>query len=207
MYCPMCGAELESENQKFCQNCGSEIVIPSETPIVTDEPEPSPIEDDKPPAKETELEEPITQPEEPKAKTVDYSAESPKEEGEAGEYSKKCLIFAIVSLAFFGVSIGFGVGRFTVLIIRSSSPRPILGIILSSISLGLSIPGLIFASSSRGYSKEANKSEPKNVIEQVGSTLAIFGIIMNVMALALALIGIILAIIVLIDLGTLFPFI
>jgi len=210
MYCPMCGAELESEDQKYCQNCGSEIVTPSETPIVSEEPEPSSIEEKKPSVKETELEEPITQPEEPEIESTDYSAKATKEDGEAGVYSKKCLIYSIISLAFFGVAIGFGVGRFTFLIIRSSgSPRPILGIILSSISLGLSITGLIFSSSSRKYSKEANISEPKNAMEQVGSTFAIVGLIMNIITILVAVIGLILATFVLVGeifSGGFFPF-
>lgn len=210
MFCPMCGAELEREDQKYCQNCGSEIVTPSEESLVSEETEGSTGEIKEEPPKDTTIEELSTPPQESDIKTKDYSIDMPKEEGEPGEFSKKVLIYAIVSLAFFGVAMGFaGVRLFRRFVLGYGITQPILGIVFSSIALGLSITGLSFASSSRSYSKQAEKMEPKNTMEEVGSIFAIFGLILNIITIVIAAIGIIISAFSLIGIifsGGFFPF-
>ncbi|MFO7795598.1 MAG: zinc-ribbon domain-containing protein [Promethearchaeati archaeon] len=185
MYCPMCGAKLESEDQKFCQNCGSEIINPSETQI--EKTEPSSTEEPAPKIKETKPEEPSIEDKESEITTKDYSSQKPEEKDLASNYAGKCLAYAIISIIIFGIysgMISFRGERIT----SGGSYYPILGLVFTVITLILSIIGLIFATSSRKISKKASELDPDNTVEKVGSSLAIVGLVLNIIGIIMTVV-------------------
>jgi len=185
MYCPICGAKLESEDQKYCQNCGSEIITPSETQI--EKTEQSSTEEQSPQMKENKLEELTTQDQESEIKTKDYSSQTPEEKDLASNYAGKCLAYAIISIIIFGIysgMISFRIERIT----SAGSYYPILGLVFTVITLILSIVGLIFATSSRKISKKASELDPDNTVEKVGSSLAIVGLVLNIIGIIMTVV-------------------
>ncbi|MFW9773870.1 MAG: zinc-ribbon domain-containing protein [Candidatus Thorarchaeota archaeon] len=173
MFCQNCGAELTEPDQKFCQNCGSEIQIEAEIPESEPEsvlpPSPTPIQ---------------PQPSQPTPAPTQF----PTQIGGIGSYSKKSLGFAIASLvtAIITLSIGANLSFF-------SSYFGFFGL-----GYGFTIPGmiavicfhilgLIFGILARTNSSRA-VVEPENAASKIGGVFGVFGIILNVIPMALALI-------------------
>ena len=161
MFCPNCGEKLESQNQKFCSSCGSEL---SNTP-------------DAAQASQLRAEENQAS---PIVRSVPIYESKNINVGGPGPHSKKCLTFAILSLALGGVGIAFGAISFMRILI----PFPFhldyyIRFILLIIATILNITGFVFGILSRTNSSKAGKFEPINTLEKVGSVFAIFGIIMN----------------------------
>ncbi len=175
MFCPSCGTEITDPNQAFCSTCGSEIGAPLEKPQLRTE-SPKQVSTNKSQSSPVSTYLPVSQ-----QKPV-------KKEGQPGPYSKKCLIFAVASigLAIAGLAVGSGS--------MISSFMPMMGGIYFGflariiIAIVLNIIGLIFGIISRVNSKRAGELEPVNTVEKIGSILAIFGIIINAIAIALGLI-------------------
>jgi len=158
MFCSNCGEKLHSQNQKFCPSCGSELSnIPDTPQLRAEENQASP----------TVRSVPVYE-----SKTINV--------GGPGPHSKKCLTFAIVSLAIGGVGFAFG----SISFMRILIPFPFhldyfIRFILLIIAAILNVTGLVFGILSRTNSSKAGKFEPINTLEKVGSVFSVFGIIMN----------------------------
>ena len=171
MFCQNCGEKLESQNQKFCPNCGSElsnIFNAPQTPQLR-------VEENQ--ASSTVRSIPV------------YESKSIKEGG-PGPNSKMCFAFAIVSIALAIAGFIFG-GNYFFRFFLSSYLFPYypgglgLGIVGLIIAIALNIGGLVFAILSRVNSSKAGKNEPINILEQFGSVVAVFGIIMNIIPIVI----------------------
>ncbi len=158
MYCPNCGAQLLTANQNFCPNCGSQLPKIAEVPQSGSERSQSGT---------------ITRPQ----SIVSTKVPTQKMQVRPGLHSKKCLKFALVS---FIMGIVTGVIGLAIIII--------FYIVGSIILLITHIVGLKFGISAKKYSKIAAELEPPNSAEKAGSVFAVFGIIINAILLALALI-------------------
>lgn len=167
MFCPHCGEKLKDPNQKFCQNCGSEISTKAgDSQLIT--------ETESVPSK-------IESPSIPKTVVAPVSEKQILAPGTPGKFSKKCLAFAIVSIciAIPFLIIGFNIFRysgrlfvFTIYEIARRFPALIALIVIH-------VVGSFFAGKSKTYGKLAKESEPVNTSEKVGSSLRIVGEIIN----------------------------
>lgn len=178
MFCPNCNADLTEQNQSFCSKCGSEIEAHLETPqLRTERPRQVSTNTLQLPPESTSV--PIYQPNSVK-----------KEKGESNPYSTKCLNFAILSIVFtiIGAVINIG-GIIFSMISRFGNAQIDFGFLPRMMIISvLSIIGLIFGITSRVIGKKAGELEPINAVEKFGSVLAIFGIIINAIALVVILI-------------------
>ena len=172
MFCPNCGENLESPNQKFCSSCGSEIqsTLPLKSPVVLETPQPT-IEEHKFPTPTS---------------AVSVYDEKPIKTGEIGPLSKICFSFALVAIAFFIAGIIFG----GTILLRILLPVYIYSYLPGGpgiwiIAFVLHIVGFIFGIISRVSSSKAGKREPDNVLEKVGSVFSVFGIILNLIPLVI----------------------
>ncbi len=171
MFCPSCGSELREGNQKYCHCCGTNLLNATE---------------------DTQLYTRISQktPKKIPKSTIEYSTvpeinkKQIKPKGGIGAHSKRCLAFAIVSLACAGVASVLGTslnfffnwffdGNSRILLIPRFIPMTSIYIV-----------GLIFGILSRTNSSKAGLKESKNNVEKVGSILGILGIISNAIGLA-----------------------
>ncbi|KKN24755.1 hypothetical protein LCGC14_0891610 [marine sediment metagenome] len=186
MFCRNCGSELTNPNQSFCSECGSEIEVPLETSQSrTERSRQLSTNTSQSPLESTSV--PI------------FQQNKVEKEGQPGPYSKKCLVFAIVSSII--VSIGWVIASGS--LIRSIIPEigfgfasigfasigfPSIGIPLFIAVIILHTIGLLFGIESRLDSKKAGELEPTNVVVKIGTLSAIYGIISNVISMALAFI-------------------
>jgi len=177
MFCQNCGEKLESPNQKFCASCGSVI---SNTPQA---------------------------PQAPQLKAEQYQAPSavwpvpvykskPLEVGEPGLHSKRSLAFAIVSLALAAVGFGFGSSSNFIGMIMPYSYYGSGGVLGLIIGVIFNITGLIFGILSKTNGKKARNYEPINTLKKVGGVFAVFGIVINIIPLAIIFIILVLPILV-----------
>ncbi|MFX0029026.1 MAG: hypothetical protein ACFE8B_07445 [Candidatus Hermodarchaeota archaeon] len=163
MYCKNCGTELEIENQRFCQICGSEIRRSSNSSQL------SPIRD---PYK------PLSTPP-PQYRNIEYS--QIKKESH-NPYSKRCLGFGIVCLAI-GV-MSFNIGSSLVL------DNLYYYIPSSRVFMGLTIAhaiGLIFAIFNRISYIHAKNQEAYSSILKAGNILGILGFMINAILIIIAI--------------------
>ncbi|MFW9947775.1 MAG: hypothetical protein ACFFDX_13205, partial [Candidatus Odinarchaeota archaeon] len=113
--------------------------------------------------------------------------QKPVMKGRVGTHSRKCLGFAITSLAIAGI--GFYVAFFVYMFSRMGilDPKMIMirRIIGWTVIASIFLVGLLFGSSSRTHSKHAKKLEPVNTVEKVGSALGIVGVIINAIAMGI----------------------
>ncbi|KKN24759.1 hypothetical protein LCGC14_0891650 [marine sediment metagenome] len=177
MFCPSCGSELTEPNQSFCSKCGSEIGARLEIPQLRTE---------RPRQVSTNT---LQSP--PESTSVQIYQQKPMiKEGRPGPYSKKCLVFAIVSigLAISGLVISTGSVIFAMISWFGFAQNSIGFLLRLIIVIVLNIIGLLFAIESRLDSKKAGELEPVNTVEKIGSIFAIIGIIVNTTSIALALI-------------------
>jgi len=168
MFCPNCGEKLKSQNQKFCVSCGSVLYTPPDAPQLK--------------AEENQVSSPV--------RSIPVYESKPIKIGGPGPHSKKCFAFAFVSIALAIVGFSFG----GINLIRNFIPFYYLqyypggmgggpgGLIIAIV---LNITGLIFGILSRVYSSKAGIYEPINALEQFGSVVAVFGIIMNVIPIVI----------------------
>ena len=171
MFCQNCGEKYESQNQRFCTNCGSELSN------IFDVPQTPQVRVEENQASSTVRSIPV------------YESKSIKVGG-PGPNSKMCFVFAIVSIALAIAGFIFG-GNYFFRLFLSSYMFPYfpgglgLGIVGLIIAIVLNIGGLIFAILSRVNSSKAGKNEPTNTLEQFGSVVAVFGIIMNIIPIVI----------------------
>ena len=167
MFCPSCGDKLENSNQKFCPNCGSEIQT-TLAPEISQAPQISIVRP------------PVPQPAPPSPRKA-VNNEKPIKTGGTGPYSKKCLAFALIWPGFFIVALYIG---FIFMIFRRFSFTPrnpglwMIPFVLHLISLIFSINSIVNGSNAR-------KFEFKNGLQKAGTTISVFGIILNVIFLVI----------------------
>ncbi|MFX0179770.1 MAG: zinc-ribbon domain-containing protein [Candidatus Hodarchaeota archaeon] len=173
MYCPNCGEYLRESNQRFCHNCGSKL---------TDNFEAFQITSERDQHTQTTL-----KPSSQVITDVPEIQQKPVVKGRVGTHSKKCLGFAITSLAIaaIGFYIAFYVYMFSKIGIFDPSMIMVRRIIWWTVIASIFLVGLSFGSSSRTHSKHAKNLEPVNAVEKVGSVLGIFGVIINAIAMGI----------------------
>jgi len=177
MFCQNCGEKVDSQNQKFCPSCGSEI---SGTPGAPQAP-PLKVEENK-----------VSAP----VKSAPVSVSKTVNVYEPGPHSKKTLAFAIVSLVLGGVGFAFG-GIYFMRILNPYSYYYSYSLLYMGLIVGgiLNVTGLIFGILSRTNCSKARKVEPVNTLEKVGSVFGIFGIIVNSIPVVVLLVLLIISLI------------
>ncbi len=158
MFCKNCGEKLEP-HQKFCISCGSVVLDSPDAP--------------QPRAEENQVSSTV--------RSVPVYDSKPINAGEPGLHSKRCFVFAIVSLVLAGAGLIYGGGN----VMRLLSPYyyyyPYYSFGLGgfTIAVVLNITGLIFGILSKTNSSKAKKFEPINTLRKVGGIFSIFGIVLN----------------------------
>ncbi|MEJ2295384.1 MAG: zinc ribbon domain-containing protein [Candidatus Lokiarchaeota archaeon] len=174
MYCPNCGAELESPNQKFCQECGTQILGVAEPS--SSKPEMDISQYSKPPSTATTIQPPPQPTPVPATqKAIRYDIKM--------EYSKKALGFGLVS---FLIAIG------SLFVIPALVIIPLLNpyyynygttIIFLPIVFGLHGLGLLFGILGTVFGSKAKEYDSDNGMQKAGLVFGIIGIIINALAL------------------------
>ena len=167
MYCSHCGEKLIDKTQKFCQNCGAEVLTMSKTSNYKSER--------------------IQREAAPKIYNAPVKQPLQLQRGPPGKYSKLCLNQALISI-FIGILsliIGYNYFRFLYWLHYNY----IISLIVSLAILLSRIGGLILGVFSKVNSSDAQNFEPFNDTEKAGSILAIFGMIINAIGLFLSLLG------------------
>jgi len=187
MFCPNCGEKLESQNQKFCASCGSEL---SNTPDAAQAPQLK--------VEEKHVSQPVRPVPVYESKTINV--------GGPGPHSKRCFAFAIVSLGLVGVAYYLGGSTLfrylTPYYYYYTSFSGVIGIIILII---IHIAGLVFGILSRTNSSKAGKYEPINGLEKVGSVFGVFGIVINSIFIVVIPIILIIRIIPILLMGPYYP--
>ncbi len=159
MFCPECGIDLIAPNQKFCHNCGTEVIAASK------------ISESK---SERFQNEPS-----PQICYVPVKPQTTLQKGPPGKYSYICFWFAFVSFVI-GVGTYFFRYFFNVYYnIRGS-------IVLNSIILLLRVVGLILGIYSKISSFKALKLEPHNDLEKSGSVSSVIAIVINAIGIVIS---------------------
>ncbi|MFX0004994.1 MAG: zinc-ribbon domain-containing protein [Candidatus Hodarchaeota archaeon] len=167
MFCSHCGEKLLDPEQKFCQNCGTEILITSKTTDYKQERIPN------------------TTPS--KIVYVPVPQKTQVQRGLPGKYSKLCLGQALVSIFIGILSLIIGYNFYRSLY---SPPFYYTGTFITAIVILLSrVAGLVLGVLSRVNGAKAENFEPYNDTEKAGSIFAVFGIIINAIGLFLSLFG------------------
>lgn len=181
MFCPNCGEKLETPNQRFCAGCGSEIQTTASPEISSQ------------PVEEVQVPSPPAPP--PVSTVPVYDSKPVKAQG-LGTYSKKCFYFSLVSIGFFVAGFVFG-GTILLRFILPLYFFPFFGggIIMWIIAIVLHLVGFIFGILSRVNSSKARSLEASHALEKVGSVFGVFGIILNVLPMAILPIFIVLGVI------------
>ena len=155
MFCKKCGSELEIENQRFCQICGTEIRSYHSTSQLGS------IRDSY---------EPLSTPP-PHYQDISHTHINKRS---GGPYSKRCLVFGIISLLFAVIS--FNIGS-SILWDSIYSPFP-----RDRVIIGLTIAriiGILFGIINRLSYNRAISVEPESSILKAGNILGILGILSN----------------------------
>ncbi len=170
MFCPECGKDLIAPNQKFCHNCGAEIVTASKT-------------------SESKSERFRNEPS-PQIYYVPVKPQTTLQKGVPGKYSYMSFWFALVSIsigiATFYMGINFGFPYMYMYIDSYYNLR--LRLVAFFVILFLRAGGLILGIYSRMSDSKAVKLEPYNDMEKAGSIIGIFGIIINTIGLIFSII-------------------
>ncbi|MFX1317029.1 MAG: zinc ribbon domain-containing protein [Promethearchaeota archaeon] len=165
MYCSYCGEKLIKNDQKFCQNCGTEVQATARTINYKIEEIPNVIA--------------------PKIVYVPFKQQ--RQMGIAGKYSKLCLILALISIVIGIVSLIIGYNFYRFYYWRSYN---MIGrLVVVTVILLFRVGGLIMGVFSKVNSSKAEIFEPYNDVEKAGSIFGVLGIISNSIGLFLSLIG------------------
>lgn len=167
MFCPECGEKLIKTGQKFCHNCGTEVLATSE-------------------AIDYKLER-TQNVSVPKIQYIPIKPQKQLKMGPPGKYSKFCLEFALISIVI-GIAtliIGYNYFRFFYYPSHNIIGRLVVLIVILLLRVG----GLILGVFSRINSSKAQIFEPYNDVEKAGSIFGIFGIIINAIGLSLSILG------------------
>lgn len=172
MYCPNCGVKLTNSNQKFCHNCGTELMEMVEVA----EPQKDFYQVKNPQPKE------FIQP------SPDYQLYEQKQvkiSGSPGSYSKKSLGYSIASLGLLllGLNIGTTFRSYLYYLTYIGSQNIMVAtliaiVIINGIGLGFGVFGT-------SNSKKARFNESHNGMEIVGRIFGIIGIVLNAIAFLL----------------------
>ncbi|MFX0017300.1 MAG: zinc-ribbon domain-containing protein [Promethearchaeota archaeon] len=171
MYCPNCGEYLREPNQRFCHNCGSKLSDNSEEFQMASERDQY-VKSSLRASEQVYTDVPVIQ-------------QKPVVKGAVGTHSKKCLGYAITSIAIAAVGIYLAFVIFMLSRIWIYSPNVTRRIIWWTIIASVHLVGLSFGSSSRTHSKHAKNLEAVNSVEKVGNALGIVGVIINVIAMGI----------------------
>ena len=158
MYCKKCGSELEIENQRFCQICGTEIRsyrVNSQQSLIRDS------------NKSLSSPPPHYQ---------DISKRS------GGPYAKRCLGFGIISLIVAVIS--FNIGS-SIIWDNLYYPYPRDGVLIGLIIAR--IIGILFGILNRLSYNRAISVEPESSILKAGNILGILGILFNSVLMLIAI--------------------
>lgn len=166
MFCSECGEKLIATDQKFCHNCGNEVLTSSKAT------------DYKP--------ERIQYVSPPKIQYVPAKPQKQLKMGPPGKYSKLCLEFALISIIIGIATLIIGYNSYRVFIY----PYNLIGrLVVSIVILFLRVGGLILGVYSKVYSSKAQIIEPYNDVEKAGSIFGIFGVIINAIGFFLSILG------------------
>lgn len=167
MFCPHCGEKLIDSEQRFCQNCGTDILT---TPKTIDY---------KP--------ERIQRVSAPNIIYVPVKQQMQLQRGLPGKSSKLCLWLGLLSILIGIISliIGYNYYRFNYFPDYNILVRLIVAIVMLLSRVG----GLTLGVLSKVNGSKAVIFEPYNDTERAGSILAVFGIIINAIGLYLSFFG------------------
>ncbi len=171
MYCPNCGEYLRDPNQRFCHSCGSKLSDNSETVQIASEKE--------------QYAHATIKPSEQSYTNVQVVKQKPVAKGGVGTHSRKCLGYAITSIAIAGVGLYLAFLLFILSRLWIYAPNITRRIVWWTIIASVHLVGLSFGSSSRTHSKHAKNLEPVNTVEKVGNALGIVGVIINAIAMGI----------------------
>ncbi len=163
MFCPHCGKKIEIPNQRFCQNCGSEFPIVSESLQSKSSPQ-------------------VTQ------RNINVQFMERKPVIIKGPYSKRTLGFGIASLIV-AVTL-FNIGTSFITILSYSFFVRFVSIVFTVFGI-IHIVGLILGIISKINNQQARKLESINTFIKAGNVLGIIGIIVNtiLMVISFAIVG------------------
>ena len=181
MFCPNCGSKIESELQKFCQNCGYNL---SEVHAVSQISE----EDYKPTPNVVKAPEPAYSAPQPTYSAPTVRQFKPKVKNVPGPYSKKALGFGIPSVVIGLVALAVGYSGYTVARTYWMYGIPDhYGLVFWPVLLVVHIIGLTFGIVARKNSGFAANMEPINDVANTGSTFGTIGIIINTILICVVL--------------------
>jgi hypothetical protein len=164
LYCPQCGEKLETSDQKFCKHCGADLRIDigtSDSPV------------------------------------------SAIKENKIRKQSKRCFILGLSS--FFIAIIFIIIGIFLIILLRSSVYPHFTSTMVQEqyyfdqelkmytnlfglIAILFSIAGFSLAIISKMKRKKMRDNGSKNILIDMGGVFAILGIVLNIIAIIMALI-------------------
>jgi hypothetical protein len=174
MFCPNCGSKIESENQKFCQNCGYNLSEVHAVSQMSDR-------DYKTVSHAVKVPEPTYS-------TPPVRQFKPKVNNIPGPYSKKALGFGIPSVIIGLVALAVGYSGYTVARTYWMYSIPDhYGLVFWPVLLVVHVIGLIFGIVSRKNSGLAANMEPLNNVANTGSTFGTIGIIINTILICVVL--------------------
>ncbi|MFX1256950.1 MAG: hypothetical protein ACFFAN_03760 [Promethearchaeota archaeon] len=156
MFCPKCGQKAEEPNQRFCKNCGSEILTNSEARSKSQS-----------------------------RTAIPMSQQKPVQIGGIGPYSYLCFIFSIISIGLAIINSILSLSILRSLDILFEPPSYYVRSTITIVTI-TSIVGLTLGILSRVFSQKAGNLEAENTIEKIGSVFSIFGIVFNTIPLGFA---------------------
>jgi hypothetical protein len=177
MYCPNCGKKVEDSSQNFCIYCGAQLPAFSED---------SELRNNNPPGSSVNRSaEYIPRPvydnysrihnSTPQSFNTQSIRSLQRKKGEAGPFSKQCLLFGLIAFLMSIFTMIFG--SIAIFLFHSSSLMYLIKIVVMAV---LYITGFVFGVISIGIRETVKKVEPINDYENAGITLGILAVIFNV---------------------------
>ncbi len=181
MFCQNCGVEIKEHNQRFCQTCGSKLPTTLDNSSLDIVQQPT-VQRNRPQSTQDYNKYSVS-PNAPIPKTLQLGV---------GSHSKKCIAFALLSLAFAVVALIFGAiasgGLYSYYYYYYETVTQRLRTISYIVLLISNILGLLFGILAKVNSSKADVLEADNTSRKVGNVFGIIGIIVNAIAFALAII-------------------
>ena len=178
MFCPMCGEKFETENQKFCPNCGSDVSQVIETAPTNENVQQPTISSSVPISSSIP--------------TPQYSTTtSYKKSDEPGSYSKRSLAFGIISSIIALVTWYIGAMFFMIgsIIPISFLPPGARSVAFTSLAVTHGI-GILFGILSIANAGKAKGVESENGVVKAGNVLGALGLAINLLLIFIALLRI-----------------